>query len=212
MKLYTYFRSSASYRVRIALHFKKISFESVYINLRKNDQESADYTTLNPQQRVPTLIDDDGKTLTQSLAIIDYLEQKHPSPALLPKDPYEQAKVRAFALAIAADLHPLNNLGTLTYLSTDMGASQEQKDKWYQHWLKVTFTALEKQISNPNSTFCFGNELTLADVCLIPQIYNALRFHHPMENYPTLKRIYEHCLTIPAFYKASPEEQEDFSL
>jgi len=210
IKLYTYCRSSASYRVRIGLNLKKIVYKSIYIDLRKGEQNAPSYTIINPQQLVPTLVDGD-KTIHQSLAILVYLDQTYPSACLLPPNPYQQALIRAFSLDIACDIHPLNNLRVLKYLSNEVCVDDGKKDAWYQHWLKTGLTGLELQIKNKAGDFCFGNTVSLADVCLIPQIYNALRYCHPMEQYPTLLRVYNHCLSIPAFFKASPEQQEDFS-
>lgn len=211
--LYTYFRSSAAYRVRIALHLKDLPYESIFINLRTQAHQNLSYVALNPQQLVPTFIDQ-GKVLTQSLAIIEFLEDNYPETIrLLPQDPYQRAKVKSFALAIATDIHPLNNLRVVNYLSDSFDVSQEEKDNWYHHWLHVGFKALEKMIEKDAAPFCFsGNTPTLADICLVPQVYNALRFNFPMENYPSLKGIYDYCATLPAFYNASPEQQEDFSL
>lgn len=210
IKLYTYCRSSASYRVRIGLNLKKLAYESIYIDLSKGEQNTPSYAAINPQQLVPTLVDGD-KVIHQSLAILEYLDQSYPNINLLPKDSYERALVKAFSLDIACDVHPINNLRVLKYLSNEVGIDDSKKDAWYQYWLKTGFTGLEAQIKNTAVDFCFGNTVSLADVCLIPQVYNALRYHHPMEQYPTLLRIYNHCLNIPAFFKASPEQQEDFS-
>jgi len=210
IQLYTYHRSSASYRVRIGLNLKELAFESIYIDLRKQEQNDPTYAAINPQQLVPTLVDGD-KVIHQSLAILVYLDQVHPKTCLLPKDPYKQALIRAFSLDITSDIHPLNNLRVLKYLSNEIGVDEGAKDDWYQHWLKVGLTGLEIQIKNKAGDFCFGDTVSLADVCLIPQIYNALRYNHPMEEYPTLLRVYNHCLSIPAFFKASPEQQKDFS-
>lgn len=210
IKLYTYCRSSASYRVRIGLNLKELAYESIYIDLRKGEQNTPSYVAINPQQLVPTLIDGD-KVIHQSLAILVYLDQTHPKTCLLPMDPYQQALIRAFSLDITSDIHPLNNLRVLKYLSNEVEVDEGKKDAWYQHWLKIGLTGLEIQLKNKAGNFCFGDTVSLADVCLIPQIYNALRYHHPMEQYPTLMRVYNHCISIPAFFKASPEQQEDFS-
>jgi maleylacetoacetate isomerase len=209
IKLYTYCRSSSSYRVRIGLNLKGLAFESIYINLLKQEQRGDAYTAINPQQLVPVLVDGD-KTIHQSLAILIYLDQTHPEPSLLPKDPYEQALIKAFSLDISSDLHPLNNLRVQQYLSNVIGIDDGKKNDWYQHWLKIGLTSLEVQIKNRAGDFCFGDTVSLADVCLIPQIYNALRYKHPIEQYTTLTRVYNHCLSIPAFFKASPEQQKDF--
>jgi maleylacetoacetate isomerase len=209
IQLYTYCRSSSSYRVRIGLNLKGLTYESIYINLLKQEQSSAAYTAINSQQLVPTLVDGD-KTIHQSLAILVYLDQMYPEPSLLPKDPYEQALIRAFSLDITSDLHPLNNLRVQKYLSDVIGVDDGQKNDWYQHWLKVGLTGLETQIKNKAGDFCFEDTVSLADVCLIPQISNALRYKHPIEAYPILMRVYNHCLSLPAFFNASPEQQKDF--
>jgi maleylacetoacetate isomerase len=191
------------------LNSKGLAFESIYINLLKQEQRGDAYTAINPQQLVPVLVDGD-KTIHQSLAILIYLDQTYPEPSLLPKDPYEQALIKAFSLDISSDLHPLNNLRVQQYLSNVIGIDDGKKNDWYQHWLKVGLTSLEIQIKNRAGYFCFGDTVSLADICLIPQIYNALRYKHPIEQYPTLTRVYNHCLSIPAFFKASPEQQKDF--
>lgn len=209
LKLYDYFRSSACFRVRIALNIKNIDYDLEQIHLVNNggEQFSPEYLKINPHSLVPTL-QDDNKILTQSLAIIEYLDEIHPSPPLLPNDAYQKALVRAFALSIAADLHPLNNLRVLTYLKNEFSISDEQKNKWYQHWMAKGLAGLESQLTrlNHKTIFCFGNTPTLADICLVPQMYNARRFNCDLSNYPTLVRIDEACQALPAFSKASPVE------
>jgi maleylacetoacetate isomerase len=209
LKIYDYFRSSACYRVRIALNLKKIDFEALPVHLVNDggEQLKPQYQALNPQALVPAL-EENGRILTQSLAIIEYLDEVHPTPALLPSDPFAKARVRAFAYAIAADLHPLNNLRVLKYLTHDMGISEEQKNTWYQHWMAKGLSALEKLVtgSAQQTAFCFGESPSLADICLIPQMYNARRFHCDTTAYPTLRRIDEHCQTLPAFSHARPLE------
>lgn len=209
LKLYNYFRSSASFRVRIALNLKGLPYEEIPIHLVNNggEQHSENYQTINPQSLVPAL-DDDEKIITQSMAIIEYLEDTHPKPALLPENVYHRALVRAFALSIAADTHPLNNLRVLNYLTQEVGASEDQKNRWYHHWIKKSFTALEKQLSKSALTgdFCFGNTPTLADIFLVPQLYNARRFSCDVSAYPTLLRIDQHCQQLAAFKNAWPQE------
>lgn len=209
LKLYDYFRSSACYRVRIALNLKNLSYDLIPIHLLNEGGEHffEDYKKINPQSLVPTLQDDDHY-LTQSIAIIEYLEETHPTPALLPKDPYQRALVRAFALAIAADIHPLNNLRVLTYLQKNLNITDEQKKQWYSHWVELGLAALEQKLVNQNSntTFCFTDYPSFADICLIPQIFNARRFQCDMTNYPTLIKIEENCLKLPAFNNAAPIE------
>ncbi|MFN4166487.1 MAG: maleylacetoacetate isomerase, partial [Ferrovibrio sp.] len=169
MLLYGYFRSSAAYRVRIALNLKGLAYDNHFIHLQKNDQLSEDYARLNPQKQVPALVDD-GTMLTQSLAIIEYLDETHPDPALLPSDPAERARVRALALAIACDIHPLNNLRVLRYLVKEMGLPEEKKNQWYQHWIENGFQAVEKMLAGSPATgrFCHGDSPTMADICLVP--------------------------------------------
>nr|WP_148340816.1 maleylacetoacetate isomerase [Aquicella siphonis] len=209
MKLYDYFRSSASYRVRIALNLKKLDYQSVPVHLLNNggEQHSDEYRKINPQSLVPAL-QDGNKILTQSLAIIEYLEDLHPEPPLLPSHPYEKARVRSFALSIAADLHPLNNLRILKYLTEELHLSDEQKTKWYHHWMNKGLTALEKQLERHPSTdeFCFGSQPTLADLCLVPQLLNARRFNCNLDACPTLVRIDANCQKLEAFIKARPAE------
>lgn len=210
MEFYSYWRSSAAYRVRIALAVKGLPVEMHYVHLLKEggQQRLPDYRLLNPSQLVPTLVDGDF-TLNQSLAILEYLEVKHPQPALLPADLHLAMKVRAITLDIACDIHPLNNLRVLQYLTGPLQLTEQQKLHWILHWLQQGFQALESRLADQAGHFCFGDSLSWADVCLIPQIYNALRFGLDMSPYPTLWRIYQHCQTIPAFVSASPEQQAD---
>ncbi|UTA47010.1 maleylacetoacetate isomerase [Simiduia sp. 21SJ11W-1] len=207
MKLYGYFRSSAAYRVRIALNLKGLSAEQVPVSLIKGEQQGA-YRELNPQGLVPALGTEQG-LLTQSLAIIEYLESLHPTPALLPGDAWQQAQIRAFALSLACDVHPLNNLRVLKYLTDDLALNENQKNAWYAHWIQTGFTALETQLAEHAGDYCFGIRPSLADVCLIPQVYNAKRFNVDLGAFPTILRIYEHCNTQPAFQAAQPEQQPD---
>lgn len=210
MKLYSYWRSSAAYRVRIALNLKDIECEYDYVHLVKNDQQSPDYKSKNPQGLVPALELSDGRILTQSLAIIDYLDQSFDGLKLLPNDPFEKARIQAFAQAISCDIHPVNNLRILNYLSNEFAIEDQQKATWYRHWVMEGFQALETSISTTsNGKFCFGETPSLADICLIPQIYNANRFKVDMTAYPTLSKINDHCMTLAAFKQASPEAQQD---
>lgn len=209
LKLYNYYRSSASYRVRIALNLKELDYQEIPIHLVNNggEQHSAEYQAVNPQGLVPTLQDGDH-IIHQSLAIIEYLDEVYPYPALLPEDPYQKAFTRAIALEIAADLHPLNNLRVLKYLTQELGVSEEKKSQWYQHWVAKEFSALEKKLSSSKLTgeYCVGDSPTLADICLVPQMYNARRFSCDITPYPTLVRIDAHCQQQPAFIKAFPKE------
>jgi maleylacetoacetate isomerase len=212
MRLYDYFRSSAAYRVRIALNLKGIvPDERTYVHLRSGSQRAQDYLALNPQGLVPALALDDGHVLTQSLAIIEYLDETQPEPPLLPRDPAARARVRAIALQIACDIHPLDNLRVLNYLIGTMGVSREQKDGWYRYWIDVGFEALEKALARDDATgrFCHGEAPTLADICLVPQIANARRFSIDLSPYPTLMRIESACTALPAFAAAAPERQPD---
>lgn len=209
MKLYSYFRSSAAYRVRIALNLKALPYETEAVHLVKNEQQLASYRALNPSQLVPTLLDQD-QPLTQSLSILEYLEECYPAKALLPKDLVERAKVRAFAQSIACDIHPINNLRVLKYLQNDLAISNEQKTLWYRHWILEGFHSLEMQLQHSNGQFCFGSQPTFADCCLIPQVYNAKRFKIDLSAFPKIESIYQHCLTLPAFLNATPEQQPDW--
>lgn len=213
MKLFTYWRSSASYRVRIGLNLKGLAYESAFIHLVKDggEQLTADYERINPQQQVPALQLTDGTVLTQSLAILDYLEEAHPEPALLPAVPVARARVRALAQTVACDIHPINNLRILSYLTGTLGAGEDEKTDWYRHWIDVGFTALEKLLVRSPETgrFCHGATPSLADICLVPQVYNARRFSVDLEPYPTIRRIDAECLAIDAFRDAAPEAQGD---
>ena len=209
LTLYDYYRSSACFRVRIALHLKGLDYQTIPIHLlnQGGEQFTSSYQTLNPHALVPTLQHDDH-LLTQSLAIIEYLDEIYPLPALLPNDADEKARVRAFALSLCADMHPLNNLRVLTYLKQMFHLSDEQKMQWYHHWVHKGLSALEKQLTSYSETgdFCFGHQPSLADICLVPQLYNARRFSCDLSAYPTLVRIDEHCQTLPAFTAAWPLE------
>jgi len=212
MRLYDYFRSSAAYRVRIALNVKGIvPDERTFVHLRMGNQRAQDYLALNPQGLVPALALDDGAVLTQSLAIVEYLDETHPQPPLLPADAEGRARVRSIALAIACEIHPLNNLRVLNYLIGTLGVSREQKDGWYRYWIDVGFEALEKSLSRDPVTgrFCHGDAPTLADVCLVPQLANARRFSIDLSPYPTLVRIESECNALPAFANAAPAKQPD---
>ena len=209
MKVYTYFRSSAAYRLRIALNLKDLSGDMVSIHLQKDggQNKKPEYRAINPQMRVPALKLDSGEVLTQSLAIIEYLDEVDPQPPLLPRDPVERAKVRALALAIACDIHPLNNTSPLRYLKNVLGQDQSKIDAWYHHWVLEGFEALETMVRP--GPYAFGGEVTLADVCLVPQIYNARRLKVPLERFPKLVAIDAACAKLPAFEQARPENQPD---
>jgi maleylacetoacetate isomerase len=205
--LYDYLYSSAAYRVRIALNLKGLSADVVTIDLRKEGglNKKPAYRAINPQMRVPALKLDSGEVLVQSLAIIEFLDEVHPRPALLPVDAVERAKVRALAQVIACDVHPLNNVGPLRYLKNVLGQEQPKIDTWYQHWIAEGFAAVEAMIEQ--APYTFGNEITLADICLVPQVYNARRFKVPLENFPKIVAVDARCRQNAAFDKASPENQ-----
>jgi maleylacetoacetate isomerase len=210
MKLYTYFRSSAAYRVRIALNLKGLAADLLPVHLLKHggEQHSAAYHQLNPSELVPTLTHGDF-TLSQSLSIIEYLDEKYPAQALLPHELEQRAWVRAFSLSIACDIHPLNNLRVLQYLKEKLELSDAQKSAWYCHWIETGCQALEAQLAHSNGKFCFTEQATMADCCLIPQIYNAQRFNIDLSAYPKIQSIYAHCNTLDAFQQAAPEAQPD---
>ena len=209
MKLYSYFRSSAAYRVRIALNLKNIPYEMESIHLIRGGgaQHSAAFKAINPQARVPALVLDDGEVLTQSLAIIGYLDRTHPQPPLLPTDPLQRARIEAAAQVIACDIHPLNNTSPLQYLKRTLGQEQSAIDAWYHHWVLLGFEALEGMIQP--GPYAFGKAVTLADVCLVPQVYNARRLKVPLDRFPKIVAVDAACLALPAFDKARPENQPD---
>lgn len=211
IRLYNYFRSSASYRVRIALNLKKLPFEyhAVHLTRGGGEQFSTEFRELNELSLVP-VFEDGAHRITQSLAIIEYLDEVYPDPPLLPKNPAERARVRALSLSVACEIHPLNNLRALNYLSQQLGVNSEAKTRWYQHWVELGLAALEAQISRgPKGSFCHGDDPGLADCCLIPQLFNARRFNCDLSNYPTLLAIEENCAALSAFRDAAPERQVD---
>jgi maleylacetoacetate isomerase len=205
--LYDYFRSSAAYRVRIALHLKGVDYESRQIDLRDGAQRSDAYLALNPQGLVP-MMEIDGHRLTQSLAILNYLDMRYPNQPLIPASAAERALVVAMALTIACDIHPLNNLRVLKYLKHELGHSQEEVDRWYAHWISEGLPALEALAAPRAGQFLFGNAPTAADVCLVPQLYNARRYNVPLDDYPTLLRADENANKLEAFVMAHPDKQE----
>ncbi|WP_295952152.1 maleylacetoacetate isomerase [Rhodoferax sp.] len=211
MVLHTYFRSSAAYRVRIALALKGLAYQSVPVHLLRGggEQHGAAFAALNPAELVPVLVDGDV-TLTQSLPIIEYLDERHPAPPLLPADAADRARVRAIAQLIACEMHPLNNLRVLQYLEGPLGLDAQAKSAWYAHWVGLGFKALETMLQDPRTgTFCHGDTPTLADCCLVPQLYNAERFQVPIDDYPHLRRIGATCRALTAFAQAAPEVQAD---
>ena len=209
MKLYSYFRSSAAYRVRIALNLKGLPYEMDFVHLTKDGgrQHSAEFNAVNPAKLVPALRLDSGDVLTQSLAIIDYLDETHPQPPLLPLDPLQRAKVRAVALTIACDIHPIDNLRVLQYLKRTLKHEQSDIDAWYHHWIIQGFNAIEAAIAP--GPYCFGAQVTLADICLVPQVFNARRLKVPLEAFPKIVAVESACLKLAAFDKARPENQPD---
>ena len=209
MQLYTYFRSSAAYRVRIALNLKGLTTEMIPIHLQKQGgmNKKPEYRAVNPQMRLPALKLDSGDVLIQSLAIIEYLDEVHPQPSLLPADPLERAKVRALAQLIACDIHPLNNVGPLRHLKNELGQDQSKIDAWYHHWVAEGFDALEALIEP--APYAFGNTVTLADLCLVPQVYNARRLKVPLERFPKVVAVDAACAKLAAFEQARPENQLD---
>ncbi|MDW2982709.1 MAG: maleylacetoacetate isomerase [Rhodanobacter sp.] len=212
--LYGYWRSSAAYRVRIALNLKGLEYETRPVHLVRNggEQHAADYRALNPQQMVPCLLDGD-RVITQSLAIMEYLDEMHPEleTALLPVDARGRAQVRALAMAVCCDIHPLGNLRVLQHLEATFGASEEQRAAWSRHWIGAGFQAIEAMLGDSVATgrYCHGETPSMADACLVPQVYNALRWKLPLDDYPTIARIYRACSELEAFRRAAPEVQPD---
>lgn len=209
MKLYTYFRSSAAFRVRIALNLKGISCEQVAIHLTKDGgrQRTPEYRAINPNMRVPALALSTGEVLTQSLAIIEYLDEVYPDPPLLPADDIERAQVRAAAQLVACDIHPLNNTSTLNYLKGPLQQDQAAVDAWYRYWVENGFAALETMLRP--GPYAFGSRVTIADLCLVPQVFNARRFKTELSAFPKIAAVEAACLKLPAFDKARPENQPD---
>ncbi len=211
MKLYGYFRSSAAFRVRIALNIKGLAYEQAFIYLRKNVQRSADYLRLNPQGLVPALVDD-GQVFSQSLAIVEYLDETHPTPPLLPADPAGRARARALAQAIACDIHPVDNLRVLRFLAHDMKHGEKDIETWFNHWIKLGFDGIEQILAQDGKAgrFCHGDTPGIADICLVPQVFNAKRYpSFDLTPYPTIMRIFDACMKLDAFDRALPEKQPD---
>ncbi len=209
MKLYSYFRSSAAFRVRIALNLKGIAYDTISIHLVKDGglNRRPEFRAVNPQMRVPVLVTPQGETLIQSLAIIEYLDETHPQPPLLPKEPIARARVRGLAELIACDIHPLNNTSPLRYLKRELHQEQSAIDTWYHHWVIEGFEALEAMIGD--GPYLCGKDLTLADVCLVPQVFNARRLKVPLDKFPKIVAADAACQKLPAFDKARPENQPD---
>jgi len=212
MKLYTYFRSSAAYRVRIALNLKGLAYESIPKVFARNEHRAADYLALNPQGLIPALaLDGDAEVLSQSLAIMEYLDEKYPAPPFLPPDALGRACVRSMTLAIVADLHPLNNLRVLNYLRRELGQDDQAVGAWYRHWVTAGFQGLEQQARRHSKAgrHCYADALSLVDICLVPQMFNARRFETDLSPFPTLVAISTHLESLPQFAAARPEVQPD---
>ena len=208
MELFNYYRSSASFRVRIALALKGLAYDYRPVHLAKNEQFNESYAAVSAARLVPLLRDGEN-ALTQSLAIIEYLDETHPTPPLLPGTPAERARVRALAMDIACEIHPLNNLRVLRYLVRDLKVSEDDKNRWYRHWVETGLEVVERQLAARPSTFCHGEAPTLADCCLVPQIFNARRFDCRLDHVPNVVRVFEACMALPAFEAARPENCPD---
>lgn len=210
MELYTYFRSSAAFRVRIALNLKGLAYSAHTIHLRKGEQRAPGYLAVNPQGLLPTLVAD-GQRLTQSLAILEYLEERHPAPALLPADSIGRARVRALADLVACEIHPLNNLRTLEYLRAHLGLDEAAIATWYRHWIADGLEKLEATLmcDGKAGTYCHGEQPSIADCCLVPQIFNARRFDSDLSPYPVTMRVFDACMRLDAFQRAQPSAQPD---
>ena len=208
MKLYTYFRSSAAFRVRIALNLKGLKYQPVFVHLAKGEHRAAEFAGINAQALLPTLELDDGTRLNQSLAIIEYLDEKHPQPPLVPKESLARARVRSLSYLVASEIHPLNNLRVLQHLKR-LGQTQEQIDTWYRYWIADGLAKLEAELKGKAGRFCHGDAPTMADCCLVPQIFNAKRFNSDLAPYPTTMRVFEACMTLEAFERAQPSKQPD---
>ncbi len=210
LELYSFFNSSTSYRVRIALALKGLDYQHKGVNIRQGDEYQAEYVELNPSKSVPVLVDGDLK-ITQSMAIMQYLDERYPEPRLLPQDLVSKTRVLELCNGIACDMHPVNNLRILNYLSNELKVSPEDKSIWYQHWIHLGFEAVETLLHRYGSgDFCFGDTPGLADCCLVPQVANALRMKCDLQPFPRVRSIYQSCLELPEFKKAAPENQPDF--
>jgi maleylacetoacetate isomerase len=208
MELYNYFRSSASYRVRIALALKGLPYEYKPVHLTKNEQFNESYASVSSARLVP-LLRDGAHTVTQSVAIIEYLDETHAEPPLLPKTPHERARVRALALDIACEIHPLNNLRVLRYLVRDLKVADADKDRWYRHWVETGLEVVERQLASQPGRYCHGDTPTLADCCLVPQIFNAQRYKCRTDHVPNVMRVFDACMALPAFTKTQPSACPD---
>jgi maleylpyruvate isomerase len=210
LQLYGYWRSSASYRVRLVLQLKGLNYEQKTVHLGKGEQKDKVFKRINPQGLVPFLTDDEIE-IGQSVAIMEYLDETYPAHPLMPSKAQDRARVRQIANMIACDVHPLNNLRVLNYLEQDLNLGQERRDQWYRHWIDETFRALEPLLMTTAGVYSVGNEVTLADCMLVPQVYNARRYQMSLDDYPTIARIVANCEQLQAFVKAAPEQQPDAS-
>ena len=209
MLLYDYFRSSACFRVRIALNLKGLTAERRYIHLRKGEQRNPEYLAVNPQGLIPLLVVGDRR-ISQSIAIMEYLDEKHPLPPLLPVGPEDRAFVRSIALAIACDIHPIDNTRVMGYLERELSIDQPRRDDWYRHWIRLGFEAIEQQLAERQPTpFCAGATPTLADICLVPQVFNSKRVDLDLVPYPRIRAVFDACMAVPAFIDAQPSRQAD---
>jgi len=211
VKLYTFFRGSSPFRVRIALNLKGLAYEPAFVHLARGEQRKPEYTAVNPQSLVPALVLDDGHVLTQSLAIMEYLDEIHPQPPLLPADPLSRARVRALSLLVACEIHPLNNARTLSHLRRSMGQTEEHVNAWYRHWVTDGLAKFEASLARFPGTgkFCHGDAPTMADCCLVPQVFNAKRYACDTAAYPTVVRVFDECMKLDAFDRAQPAKQPD---
>lgn len=212
IKLYGYFRSSASYRVRAALNLKNVDYKQTFVHLRKGEQFDKKYVKLNPQEQLPTLVTEQGDVLVQSPAILEWLDEQYPWPALLPKEPLDRQRVRALAAVIGCDVHPIDNLRVLKYVTGELDASQEKLAAWFNHWITLGFNGFEAMLADDARTgdFCHGDAPSMADVYLVPQVFNSKRFGLSLDPWPNIARIYENCNALPAFDDAKPQNQPDW--
>jgi maleylacetoacetate isomerase len=212
VKLYSYFRSSAAYRLRIALNLKGLDYQYVEVNLLQGEQKSEEYLARNPQGLVPAMELPGGDTVGQSVALLEWLEESHPQPQLLPADPIERARVRSVVNIIACDIHPICNIAVTNYLKERHDAQRDDIIAWYQHWMHRGFQAAEQVLSKNDSRYCFAEQPCMADVCLVPQVYNARRFNIPLQAFPNIERVVHNCNQLAAFQDAAPEQQPDSTL